>query len=101
MSAPGTLEEAWADDCLLCFDGRVLEVFGFPGSESIRFHVANLDLDVSGPDRNGRYDLMLKPVRGGGGCMLQVGTGSWPAVAPLVAGVAAAAEAARGGSARR
>ena len=48
------MDEVWADEILLTFDGRVVEVFGFPGSESIRFHVLNLELSAEGPDRKGR-----------------------------------------------
>ena len=31
-------DEAWADECLLSFDGRILEVFGYPGQDSYRYH---------------------------------------------------------------
>ena len=96
MSTPVAPEEAWAGDSLLAFDGRVLEVFGFPGSESMRFHVANLNLTVSGPDRKGRHDVSLKPrTRGAGGCMFQVDADTWPAVEPLIGRLGAAIEAAR------
>ena len=98
MSTPGgdAPEEAWAGDSLLVFDGRVVEVFGFPGSESMRFHVANLSLTVAGPDRKGRHDVTLKPrTRGSGGCMFQVEAEGWPPVEALLGRVGAASEATR------
>src|ERR687896_1300239 len=62
------MDEVWAGDVLLCFDGRVVEVFGFSGSESIRFHVRNLELEVGEPDRKGRRSVRIKPAsRGSGG----------------------------------
>ena len=84
------MDEVWADDVLLAFDGRVVEVFGFPGSESIRFHVRNLDLEVDGPDRKGRHDVKLAPATRGGGCHIPVGEEDWPAVATFIDRVLAA-----------
>ena len=84
------MDEVWADDVLLTFDGRVVEVFGFSGSESIRFHVLNLDLSVDGPDRKGRYTLMIEPAMRGGGCHVPVPEADWPAVSPFVDRVLAA-----------
>ncbi len=46
--------ELWGDDVLLVFDGRVLEVFNFPGSGAHRFHVASTVIERQGPDRKGR-----------------------------------------------
>jgi len=89
-----TVDEVWADDVLLAFDGRVVEVFGFPGSESIRFHVRNLDLSVDGPDRKGRYALQLAPATRGGGCHVIVPEGDWPDVGGFVERVLAAMPAA-------
>jgi hypothetical protein len=89
--AAPAIEEAWTDTCLLAFDGRVLEVFGFPGGEqSLRFHVANLDLTLSGPDRDGSLDATLMPLRGGGGLRLQVSAARRPAVEPLLERVSTA-----------
>ena len=84
------MDEVWADDILLTFDGRVVEVFGFPGSESIRFHVLNLDLAADGPDRKGRYTVTLEPASRGGGCSFDVPEADWPAVAPFLDRVLAA-----------
>ena len=84
------MDEVWADDVLLVFDGRVVEVFGFPGSESIRFHVLNLDLAVDGPDRKGRHTLQLAPATRGGGCNVTVPEGDWPEVGAFVDRVLAA-----------
>ncbi|HEX2084051.1 MAG TPA: hypothetical protein VHF89_00070 [Solirubrobacteraceae bacterium] len=88
------MEEVWADDVLLTFDGRVVEVFGFPGSESIRFHVLNLEVAAEGPDRKGRYTLKLEPAMRGGGCHIPVPEQDWPEVAPFVDRVLAAMPAA-------
>ena len=84
------MDEVWADDVLLTFDGRVVEVFGFSGSESIRFHVLNLELAVEGPDRKGRHTLRIEPAMRGGGCHVPVPEADWPAVAPFVDRVLAA-----------
>ena len=84
------MDEVWADDVLLTFDGRVVEVFGFPGSESIRFHVRNLDLAVDGPDRKGRVTLKLEPASRGGGCHIEVPEQDWPEVGAFVDRVLAA-----------
>ena len=78
-------EEVWIGDTLVAFDGRVVEVFGFRGSESLRFHVRNLDLEVGEPDRKARRALTLKPAsRGSGGCMFEVEEDDWQQVGPLV-----------------
>ena len=88
MSAP---VEAWADNALLAFDGRVLEVFGFPGgAQSQRFHVWNLRLGVEGPDGEGRYSVAISPQLGSGGVRLDVSGARWPAVGPLLEWVRAA-----------
>ncbi|HEX8085257.1 MAG TPA: hypothetical protein VF529_13275 [Solirubrobacteraceae bacterium] len=84
------MDEVWADDILLAFDGRVVEVFGFPGAESIRFHVLNLDMEVDGPDRKGRYTLKLAPASRGGGCHVEVPEPDWPEVSGFVDRVLAA-----------
>ena len=85
------MDEAWAGDSLLAFDGRVLEVFGFPGSESMRFHVRNVDLEVGEPDRKGRRMVTVRPAaRGSGGCAFDVEEGDWAEVGPLLDRVLAA-----------
>ncbi len=74
------MEEIWIKDMLLAFDGRVVEIFGFPGSESLRFHIANLKLEITGPDRKGRHSVQLKPLsRHTGGCLFEVREEDWPA----------------------
>ena len=79
------MEEVWAGDSLLAFDGRVLEVFGFMGSESLRFHVRNVDIAVGDPDRKGRRGLTIKPAsRGSGGCRFEIEEQDWPAVGPFI-----------------
>ena len=85
------MDEVWADDVLLCFDGRVIEVFGFPGEESVRFHVRNVDLSVDGPDRKNRHSVLIKPAsRGSGGVQLEVPEDDWPTVGPFLERVMAA-----------
>ena len=84
------MEEIWADDILLTFDGRVLEVFGFPGQESYRFHVKNMELSIDGPDKKGRYRATATSARGSGGCALEVPEADWPAVGPFLDRVLAA-----------
>lgn len=78
-------EEIWVDDSLLVFDGRVLEVFGASGSESIRFHVDNLRIEIGEPFRAGRRRVQLRPrTRGSGGCALEVEESDWATVEPLL-----------------
>ena len=84
------MDEVWADEILLTFDGRVVEVFGFPGSESIRFHVLNLELSVDGPDRKGRYAVLITPASHGGGCRVEVPEADWAEVEPFLDRVLAA-----------
>jgi hypothetical protein len=85
------MDEVWAGDSLLAFDGRVVEVFGFSGSESIRFHVRNVELEVGEPDRKGRRSVRIKPAsRGSGGCMFEVSEEDWPSVGPFLDRVLAA-----------
>ncbi|CAM5672431.1 hypothetical protein SAVIM338S_07068 [Streptomyces avidinii] len=38
------------------FDGRILEVYG---SSPKRFHIRNMDLRVTGPDRKGRRTVVI------------------------------------------
>ena len=85
------MEEVWAGDSLLVFDGRVLEVFGFRGSESLRFHVRNVEIEFQEPDRKGRRWLKIKPAsRGSGGCMFELKPEDLPQVEPFVDRVLAA-----------
>lgn len=86
-----TVDEVWAGDSLLAFDGRVLEVFGFMGSESTRFHVRNVEIEIADPDRKGRRSVRVKPAsRGSGGLQLEVDEADWPAVGPFLDRVLAA-----------
>ena len=84
------MEEVWAGGILLAFDGRVLEMFGYAGDDSMRFHVRNLELQVDGPDRKGRHTLKIKAVTRCGGCHAEVPEEDWPAMAPFVDRVLAA-----------
>ncbi len=84
------MDEVWAGDGLLAFDGRVLEVFGFSGSASTRFHVRNVDVEIADPDRKGRRSVRIKPASRGGGLQLEVDEGDWPSVGPFLDRVLAA-----------
>jgi hypothetical protein len=84
------VQEVWAGKVLLAFDGRVLEVFGFTGAESVRFHVRNMELSVDGPDSKGTYWVLVKPASAGGGVQLQVPQEDWAAVGPFLDAVLAA-----------
>ena len=84
------MDEVWAGESLLAFDGRVLEVFGFPGAVSMRFHVRNLRLSVSGPDGGGTHWVLVQASHGSGGCNLQVAADQWPGVGPFLERVFAA-----------
>ncbi len=85
------MDEIWLGTTLLAFDGRVLEVFGFSGSESIRFHVRNIDIQVDDPDRKGRRWLRIKPASpGSGGCMFEVQPEEWNHLGPFLDRVFAA-----------
>jgi hypothetical protein len=84
------MDEVWVGDSLLAFDGRVLEVFGFPGSLSMRYHVRNMELSVDPPDRKGRHWVNLRAARGSGGCSFDVEPEDWPAAGPFFDRVLAA-----------
>jgi hypothetical protein len=71
------VDEVWADDILLTFDGRVLEMFGFPGAASMRFHVRNMELAVEEAGRKGRRTVTVKPAMRGGGCAFEVPESDW------------------------
>jgi hypothetical protein len=85
------VDEIWAGDTLLAFDGRVLEIFGFPGHESLRFHVRNIEVEFQEPDRKGRRWLRIKPASSGsGGCMFEVKPEDLPQIEPFIDRVLAA-----------
>ena len=84
MDETPNMHEVWAGDVLLTFDGRVLEIFGFPGQESYRFHVKNMELTAEGPDKKGRYRATAMSAKGSGGCSLEVGADDWPQVGPFL-----------------
>ena len=92
------MDEVWAGDYLLAFDGRVLEVFGFPTAyyqgemeASKRFHVANVALRVDGPDRKGRRTVIVTVRRRSkAGCEFRVEEEGWPPVASFLERVSGA-----------
>jgi hypothetical protein len=84
-------DEIWAGECLLSFDGRVLEVFGYPSQDSYRYHAANLRIEVGDPDRKGKRTVQLTPRTKGVGCALGISTEDWARAAPLLERVQAAA----------
>jgi hypothetical protein len=83
-------EEVWAGDTLVVFDGRVVELFGFPGRERVRFHVRNMELTIGEPNRKGGRGVTIKPASRGGGCMLEVDELDWAEIGPLLDRVLAA-----------
>ncbi|HKJ37037.1 MAG TPA: hypothetical protein VKA36_10755 [Solirubrobacterales bacterium] len=75
------VHEAWFDDNCLAFDGRVVEMFGFP--EVKRWHVRAFGHELNGPDRKGNYMLRVGRMRKGkikGGGLAGVKAEAWPAV---------------------
>jgi len=58
------LETQIDDDCIMTFDGHVLERFGYQSAD--RFHVRLLGVAVAGPDKRGYRTVHLKRSRGGG-----------------------------------
>ncbi len=59
------MDEVWTRERVWAFDGRVLELFNFPGEAGgARFHTALMALEVSGPvDRQGRMRIELRYFR--------------------------------------
>lgn len=78
------MDEVWACDSLFTFDGRVVEVFGFPGADSMRFHVLNLVIEVDEPNRKGKRWLRMKPHKGSGGMMVEVQPADWQVLGPFL-----------------
>jgi hypothetical protein len=87
----GSLFEARAGDNIFVFDGRVAEVFGM--GDARRYHVAQVEIDVSGPDRKDRRSVMVKGR--GQAVAVRVDAADWPAVEQLIAEVQKAAASAR------
>jgi len=85
-------DEVWVGESLLSFDGRILEVFGYQGQDSVRYHAGNLLVDVGEPDKKGKRIVQLKPRTKGVGCVLGISTEDWPQAAPLLERIQAAAE---------
>jgi hypothetical protein len=77
-------DEVWVGESLLSFDGRVLEVFGYQGQDSVRYHAENLLVDVGEPDKKGKRVVQLKPRTKGVGCALGISAEDWAHVAPLL-----------------
>lgn len=50
---------------LVCFDGRVLEVFSEGPASISRFHIGLLVIEAKEPDRKGRHQVDFAPVRAG------------------------------------
>jgi hypothetical protein len=93
----GGNDEVWVDEILLSFDGRVLEVFGYQGQDSVRYHAGNLLVDVGDPDKKGKRIVQLKPRTKGVGCALGISTEDWARAAPLLERAQAAAAEQGGG----
>ena len=80
------LVEAWAGTTGVAFDGRVVEVFGF--SDSHRYHLREVEVEVADPDRKGRRRVLIG--RGGGGAGLRVEAADWPAMEGVLQRLSAA-----------
>ncbi len=86
-----SVSEARAGDSIFVFDGRVVEVFGM--GDARRYHVAQVEVDVSGPDRKDRRSVMLKGR--GQAVAVRVEPENWPDVEKLIAEVQQASASAR------
>lgn len=85
------MREVWIDDVLLAFDGTVVELFGFPGAASFRFHVKNLVLEVGEPNRKGRRALQFDPAtKYSSGARMDIPAEDWPNVEPVLTEILAA-----------
>lgn len=80
------LFEAWAGTIGVAFDGRVVEVFGF--SDSHRYHLREVEVEVADPDRKGRRGVLIG--RGGGGAGFKVEDADWPAMEGVLQKLSAA-----------
>jgi len=85
------MEETWIDGTLFAFDGRVMEVFGFPGEGNRRYHVRNLKLTIDPPDPRGRRRVAMRPwSTAAGGLSMHVSPEAWPCAERFLADVAQA-----------
>jgi hypothetical protein len=81
----GEVSEAWTGKYGAAFDGRVVEIFGY--SDAHRYHLREVEVDVSDPDRKGQRRVRIG--RSGGGPQFKVGADDWPAWANLLGRIAA------------
>ena len=77
---------------VLTFDGRILEKFSERTATAERMIVGLLHVNVDGPDRKGRREVMFtcRPNKRGGGFTVWATDDQWPAVEPFVREVTAA-----------
>ena len=73
--------EARSGEMIVAFDGRVFELFGF--SHPVRYHVAELEVEVNGPDKKDRYEVKVGS-RWRGLAQITVEGEDWPAVEPVI-----------------
>ncbi|MET8980899.1 hypothetical protein ABZX85_35390 [Streptomyces sp. NPDC004539] len=70
---------------LYSFDGRVLEIFG--GEDAVRYHVRNMYVRVTGPDRKGKRVVEIghgkQPDSRGGGHVWRYTAEEWDEVRGL------------------
>jgi hypothetical protein len=72
-------------DVLVCFDGRVLEIFGHGPVTPSRFHVGMLIMAVEEADRKGRHQIDFAPARAGrNGVRLVLADREREAIEPLI-----------------
>jgi hypothetical protein len=85
-----------AGDCIIAFDGRVLEVFSHfhPISDfdvdSMRVHVKQLSVTVSGPDRKGRRKVRFAGKSRFGFTLANLEDAQWSSLPPLLDALKAA-----------
>lgn len=86
--------EAWSTEAGLSFDGRIVEAFGrlsYGSFGRTRFHLSEVRIRATGPDRKGRMSVHLDG--GSGSCGFEVDESDWPAFESLTADILSAKDA--------
>lgn len=85
-------EHALLGDSILAFDGRILEHFTWQSGSDGRMIVGLLVVEISGPDRKGRYTVKCatRPNGRGGGFHVVVDEANWSRIEPLIREIQAA-----------
>lgn len=73
------------DGHVLTFDGRVLEVFNYPGEGTKRFHVRAMKVSRKGPDRKGRVTVRVDNANAAAGIVVfRIMPGELPVAEPFL-----------------